>query len=146
MHLPFEVFHGKGPLTQNLTNRFSGHSLVSIPRWDAVNCEPDVAGVIIHPRTRAKLWVVAEVKGEGRALSVGDRRQALDYAKQTMAYEAFLISDGTLGKFITEDVRLGHFLYNGLNEYGRASSRNLRPFRYDESTGHISVFRGVRTS
>ena len=109
----FEIFHGKGPLAKHLKNKFWGTDLTSIPNYEIVNVEPDIAGIIVSA-TDQKLWVVAEVKGNGQSVSQADRRQAIDYAKATIAFRAFLISDGPLGNDVREDIKNGMHSYNGM--------------------------------
>jgi len=133
-HMGFEIFHNKGPLTKHLTNRFWGTDLESIPNYMSVDVEPDIAGIIISPKTQQKLWVVAEVKGNEQAISQADRRQAIDYAKATNAFRGFLISDGPLGSDVRKDIRNGMHSYNGMFENGQKGICYLEFIRYLEST------------
>jgi hypothetical protein len=136
-HMDFEVFHGKGPLTKHLGNKFYGTDLTSIPNYKSVGVEPDIAGIILSPTTQQKLWVIAEVTGNEQALSQADRRQAIDYAKATMAFKAFLISDGALGSEVKKDIRNGMHSYNGMFESGQKGLCYLEFFRYLERTGQF---------
>ena len=104
-HMNFEVFHGKGPLVKHLRRKFSGPALTSIPNFDRVNVEPDIAGIIVSLKTGQKLWVIAEAKGNGSSVSQSDRRQLKDYAEATNAFRALLISDGPLGKDVIQTLR-----------------------------------------
>ena len=53
-HMEFEVFHGKGPLTKHLRKKFQGQDLSSIPNYNKVNVEPDIAGIVISQKTGQK--------------------------------------------------------------------------------------------
>ena len=133
MHMRFEIFHGKGPLAKHLKNKFWGTDLTSIPNYEIVNVEPDIAGIIISANEQ-KLWVVAEVKGNGQTVSQSDRRQAIDYAKATIAFRAFLISDGPLGNDVKKDIKNGMHSYNGMFENGQKGISYLEFYRYLERT------------
>lgn len=133
-HMEFEFFHGKGPLVKHIRRKFNGENLTSIPNYNRVNVEPDVAGIIISPTTAKKLWVIAEVKGEG-SVSQGDRRQARDYAEATIAFRAFLASDGPLGRDVSIDIQNGQHSFNGMFENGQKGICYLEFIRYLERTG-----------
>lgn len=137
-HMEFEVFHGKGPLAKHIRRKFHGEALISIPNWDKVNIEPDVAGIVISPTTAKKLWVIAEVKGEGKSASQGDRRQARDYAEATIAFRAFLVSDGPLGRDVSIDIQNGQHSFNGMFENGQKGICYLEFIRYLERTAKFT--------
>jgi len=137
-HMEFEVFHGKGPLVKHIRRKFRGEALTSIPNYNKVNVEPDVAGIVISPMTAQKLWVIAEVKAEGKSVSQGDRRQARDYAEATIAFRAFLVSDGPLGRDVSIDIQNGQHSYNGMFENGQKGICYLEFNRYLERTGKFS--------
>ena len=44
-YMNFEIFHGKGPLTNHLRRKFQGLDLTSIPNYDSASIEPDIAGI-----------------------------------------------------------------------------------------------------
>ena len=136
-HMDFEVFHGKGPLTKHLRKKFKGLDLTSIPNYGKVNVEPDVAGIIISAKTRQKLWVIAEVKGNETAVSQADRRQATDYAQATNAFKAFLVSDGPLGRDVSQDIENGMHSFMGMFENGQKGICYLEFLRYLERTGQF---------
>jgi len=131
-HMPFEIFHGKGPLTKHLRNKFLGTDLTSIPNYRAANVEPDIAGIIISPTGLQRLWIIAEVKGNEQVVSQSDRRQTVDYARATSAFRAFLISDGPLGQDVKQDIRNGMHSYDGMFENGQKAISYLEFFRYLE--------------
>lgn len=135
--MEFEIFHGRGPLTKHLKNKFFGTDLTSIPNYNSVDVEPDIAGIILYPKFQQKLWVVAEVKGNEESVSQADRRQAIDYAKATSAFKAFLISDGPLGSEVKKNIRSGMHSYNGMFESGQKGICYLEFFRYLERTGEF---------
>ena len=136
-HMEFEVFHGKGPLVKHLRRKFHGEDLSSIPNYNKVNVEPDVAGIIISPKSEQKLWVIAEVKGEERPISQSDRRQARDYAEATNAFEAFLVSDGPLGRDVSIDIKNGLHSFTGMFEKGQKGLCYLNFIRYLPRTGQF---------
>lgn len=126
----FEVFHGRGPLVEHLRRKFHGLSLTSIPNYDKVNAEPDIAGIVISSKTGQKLWVIAEVKANEASVSQANRRQAKDYAQATNAFRAFLISDGPLGRDVARDIKNGMHSYTGMFENGQKGICYLEFLRY----------------
>jgi hypothetical protein len=138
-HMEFEVFHGKGPLVKHLRRKFRGEDLSSIPNYNKVSVEPDVAGIIISPKNEQKLWVIAEVKGDEKPISQRNRRQAKDYAEATVAFEAFLISDGPLGRDVSIDIKNGLHSYTGMFENGQKGICYLKFIRYLARTGHFVI-------
>lgn len=144
IHMDFEIFHGKGPLTKHLLRKFQGENLVTIPNYNSVNVEPDVAGVVVAPVTRRKLWVIAEVKGEESPLSQADRRQARDYAQETNAFEAYLVSDGPIGRDVAKDIRNGAHSFIGMFKNGQTGMCYLKFIRYVERTGQFIPNRARR--
>ena len=136
-HMDFEVFHGRGPLAKHLRRKFHGVDLTSIPNYDGVNAEPDIAGIIISAKTGQKLWVIAEVKGNEAVVSQADRRQARDYAQATNAFRAFLISDGPLGRDVAQDIENGMHSFTGMFENGQKGICYLEFIRYVERTGQF---------
>jgi hypothetical protein len=137
-HMPFEIFHGKGPLTMHLRRKFHGDDLTTIPNFDVANVEPDIAGIIISSINDQKLWIIAEVKANEQSVSQGDRRQAVDYANATNAFKAFLISDGQLGQDVKKDLKVGLHKYNGMFETGQKGNGYLVFIRYLERTGQFA--------
>jgi hypothetical protein len=135
--MDFEVFHGKGPLSKHLRRKFHGLELTSIPNYDSVNVEPDIAGIIISPTIGQKLWVIAEVKGNENPVSQADRRQARDYAQATNAFRAFVISDGPLGADVAQDIKNGMHSFTGMFENGQKGICYLDFFRYLERKGEL---------
>jgi hypothetical protein len=136
-HMEFEVFHGKGPLAKHLKNKFWGTDLTSIPNYETLNVEPDIAGIIFSATTGKELWVVAEVKANEQPISQADRRQAIDYAKATTSFRAFLISDGPLGNDVRKDIKNGMHSYNGMFESGQKGICYLEFIRYLERTAQF---------
>ena len=136
-HMPFEIFHGKGPLTLHIRRKFHGDDLASIPNYDSTNVEPDIAGIIFSPINNQKLWIIAEVKGNEQTVSQSDRRQAIDYANATSAFKAFLISDGQLGQDVKKDLNVGLHKYTGMFENGQKGYNYLIFIRYLERTGQF---------
>jgi hypothetical protein len=136
-HMEFKIFHGKGPLTKHLKNKFWGTDLTSVPNYETANVEPDIAGILVSATTDKKLWVIAEVKANEQSVSQADRRQAIDYAKATTAFRAFLISDGPLGNDIREDIKNGMHSYNGMFESGQKGICYVEFFRYLERTAQF---------
>ena len=135
-HMPFEIFHGKGPLTKHLRDKFCGEDLTSIPNYNKASVEPDIAGIVFSNISNRKLWIIAEVKGE-KTISQGDRRQAIDYANATHAFRAFLISDSQLGQDIKKDIQNGLHKYTGMFENGQEGNSFLVFIRYLERTGEF---------
>ena len=136
-HMDFEVFHGRGPLMKHLRRKFHGLSLTSIPNYNRVNVEPDVAGIIISAKTGQRLWVIAEVKGNEASVSQADRRQAMDYAQVTNAFRAFLISDGPLGRDVSRDIDNRIHSFTGMFENGQKGFCYLEFLRYLERTAQF---------
>jgi len=136
-HMDFEVFHGKGPLMKHLRRKFHGLDFISIPNYDSVNVEPDIAGIIISPKTGQKLWVIAEVKANEASVSQANRRQARDYAQATNAFKAFLISDGPLGRDVACDIKNGMHSYTGMFENGQKGLCYLEFLRYLKKRGQF---------
>jgi len=136
-HMEFEIFHGKGPLTKHLRKKFQGQDLFSVPNYKRVNVEPDIAGIVISQKTGQKLWIIAEVKGNGDSVSQADRRQAKDYAEATSAFRAFLISDGPLGRDVSIDLQNGLHSFIGMFENGQKGICYLEFIRYLEKTGQF---------
>ena len=136
-HMDFEVFHGRGPLVNHLRRKFYGLDLTSIPNYDSVNVEPDVAGIVISAKTGQKLWVIAEVKGNEAPVSQANRRQARDYAQATNAFRAFLVSDGPLGRDVAVDIKNRMHSYTGMFENGQKGICYLEFLRYLERRGQF---------
>ena len=97
--------------------------------------EPDVAGIVISQVTAKKLWVIAEVKGEEKSVSQSNRRQTRDYAEATIAFRAFLVSDGPLGRDVSIDIQNGQHSFNGMFENGQKGICHIEFIRYLERTG-----------
>jgi hypothetical protein len=135
-HMPFEIFHGKGPLVKHLKDKFCGEDLTSIPNYNKASVEPDIAGIIVSNTSNKKLWVIAEIKGE-KTVSQGDRRQAVDYANATHAFRAYLISDSQLGQDIRRDIQNGLHRFIGMFENGQEGNSYLIFLRYLEVTGQF---------
>jgi hypothetical protein len=135
-HMPFEIFHGKGPLTKHLKDKFCGEDLTSIPNYSKVSVEPDIAGIIVSNTSNQKLWVIGEIKGE-KTVSQGDRRQAVDYANATHAFRAYLISDSRLGQDVRKDLQNGLHRFTGTFENGQEGNNYLVCLRYLERTGQF---------
>lgn len=136
-YMDFEVFHGRGPLVKHLRRKFYGLSLTSIPNYDSVNVEPDIAGIVVSAKTGQKLWVIAEVKGNEASVSQADRRQLRDYAQATNAFRAFLISDGPLGRDVAQDIKNRMHSYTGVFENGQKGICYLDFLRYLEKRGQF---------
>jgi hypothetical protein len=136
LHMPFEIFHGKGPLVKHLKDKFCGEDLTSIPNYNKASVEPDIAGIIISHTSNKKLWVIAEIKGE-KTVSQGDRRQATDYANATHAFGAYLISDSQLGQDLRRDIQNGLHRFTGMFENGQEGNSYLIFLRYLERTGQF---------
>ena len=135
-HMPFKIFHGKGPLTKHLKDKFCGNDLTSIPNFDKASVEPDIAGIILSKVSNQKLWIIAEVKGE-KTISQSDRRQTVDYAGATRAFRAYLISDSKLGQDIKKDLQNGLHKYSGMFENGQEGNNYLICLRYLERAGQF---------
>jgi hypothetical protein len=136
-HMPFEIFHNRGPLTKHLRNKFCGENLTSIPNYDVVSVEPDIAGIIFSDVSNRKLWIIAEVKGNGQSVSQSDRRQTIDYANATNAFRAFLISDGPLGQDVKQYIQNRIHRYTAIFEKGQKGISYLEFIRYLERLGQF---------
>lgn len=133
-HLDFRIFHNKGFLINYISKKFVGANLTTIPNYDRVNIEPDIAGIIIHNETKVKLWIIGECKCTSKSkqsISQSDLVQAKDYSNVANAYIGFFFYYGKLSYPVLEDLKSHRHRYKGMNKWGKCVSKELKICRYD---------------
>lgn len=129
-HLEFINLHEMGiTITEFLVSRFKGDSLTSIPQYNRLYIKPDIIGIIIHPKTYQKLWIIAECKAG--SVSQRDLGQALKYSGSSAAFASSLCYHGRIGRAVQRDIENGHHFFNGSNQWGAEVRKNISFYQYD---------------
>ena len=122
---PF-VLHNMGlTLTQFVRKKYKGKKLICIPKYDELPIRPDVVALAVINKNKEKTlgWIIGECKVS--SLSSTDLRQAVYYANQAEAYEAYLFYEGSLSKEVRDLIKTGGHSYLGTNKWGKSVRKRL---------------------